>query len=117
MFRTQCNELIPEYEGKVAHHNQQSATSAKRVVDTNGLLDDAEEQLGLTLANIDELGRLLVTGQETRDSEEAAFAIAMDKARQALAALDEAISLISSMQAGRSFIQVKSRIEEVTSKL
>jgi phage shock protein A len=91
--------------------------SEKRVVDTQKLLDDATTNLGVTMANIDELSGLLVSGQDTREKQEAAYVIAKEKARQAMEALDEAISLISSMQQGRSFIQVKSRIEEVTSKL
>jgi len=117
MQRTQCNELLPEYTAKVAFHNQATEASGKRVVDTTKLLNDAEEQLGITVANIEDLSRLLVSGQAQRESEAAAFEVAAAKAAQAIAALDEAISLISSMQQGRSFIQVKSRIQEVTSKL
>jgi len=117
MQRTQCNELLPEYAGKITHHTEASASAGKRIVDTTKLLNDAEEQLGITLENIDELSKMLVTGQETREKEAAAFVVAMDMAKQAIDAIDEAISLISSMQQGRSFIQVKSRIEEVTSKL
>jgi len=75
MQRTQCNELLPEYDSKITHHSDAATTSSQRVLDTTKLLNDAEEQLGLTLANIEELSTLLVNGQETREAEAAAFVI------------------------------------------
>ena len=48
MQRSQCNELLPEYASKIAHHTEQKGINEQRVVDTNDLLTSAEGQLATT---------------------------------------------------------------------
>ncbi len=78
---------------------------------------NAEMDLPTTISSIDELGRMIVEGTETRESQAAQFVKDDAKHKQAMEAIDEAIMLITNLNAGVSFLQVRTRINDVTDKL
>lgn len=68
------------------------------------MLRTAETNLDTTIEDIAEYARMLTEGAATRVTQEEAYAAGVIKSDAALEALDEAVGLVASLQAGTTFL-------------
>jgi len=115
--RASCNRLIPEYSNKMAYHAEQRDICQNIVNETTDLRAEAMTQLDNTIAELISVNARIEEGTATREDEHARYELLMAEHDSGIAACQEAVSLISSLGAGGSFIQLKGRIKAVGKKL
>jgi len=99
-----CNKLIPEYREKLDTHSDKRDTARRVVRETTELRSQAQANLQQTNEELAAVNKRIEEGTATRAAEKAEYEANMADHKRAIEGCNEAISLISSLQGGSSFL-------------
>jgi len=104
-------------EAKHIHHDEEAVNCDETRTDTEELLSHSEMELAEATENISTLGKLIEEGTALRESQAAAYEKSITKHEAAIDALTEAIKIIGAFHSGGSWVQLQSKVEQVTQNL
>ncbi|KAM3146373.1 hypothetical protein pb186bvf_001342 [Paramecium bursaria] len=113
----QCQKLLLDFSTNYAYHASQLKAHQRIVEENNNNLQRSLNKIAEVSVEIEDNIKKTNRGQSERDVQYAEFQSKIKDHSEAIAAIDEAYSLIEHLQGGASFIQVKGRFNKVLQRL
>jgi DNA repair exonuclease SbcCD ATPase subunit len=112
-----CDKHISEYKNNIEFHSSSLKSNEELLELTKGLLKTSQENLESVNADLDRNAARYAEGEKTRNEQHAEYEVKVQEHDEAILAVEEASKLVSHLQTGALFVQLKSKFNKITERL